>query len=146
MKQIFRRSQMKDVIGRSIGGMKMHKYGLPYRNAAGHIFPMDQDAVDLMLIAIENHPELHVVTHLNKTRDYQILNRYESEDARVHYLYTGNPDPEIVFTNEFRIDDWTEKELEAGQRWLNEVSKREYTPLEIAAVNFAVHVKIKLGD
>jgi hypothetical protein len=127
---------MKDVIGRWVGGMSMYKYGLPYRNAGGFIFADDDDLVDSMLAAVERHPELHVVTYL---KGGWVLNRYESENANVYYLYFGNADPEIEFSTEYRLDDWTQEELEKCEKWLEEFRNRKTTVEEVAAVNFALN-------
>jgi hypothetical protein len=51
---------MKDVIGRHVPDPKLHLYGLPYRYAGGFIFPYDEDSVELMLLAVEKFPEIHV--------------------------------------------------------------------------------------
>jgi hypothetical protein len=121
----------------------MYKYELPYRNAAGHIFPDDTDAVDLMLIAVEKHPEIHIVTHLTKDANYLILNRYESHNARVHYLMTGNADPEIQSTQEVSLEDTFEEDHEGWEKFLEEFRTAEYTPVQIAAINFAMNSMLK---
>jgi hypothetical protein len=136
MKKTYRLSQKKDVLGYRIGGLQMHQYGMPYRNAAGHIFPNDVDLLDLMFMAVETHPELHVITVL---KDGRTLNRYESENANVHYLYTGNADPEIEFTTEYRLDDWTSEEREESRKYFENFRNREFSPIEAAAVNFAIN-------
>jgi hypothetical protein len=120
----------------------MHKYGLPYRNAAGFIFPDDEDLVDLMLIAAEKYSDIHIVTQLNENEDYRMVNYFEPRNAEMFYLYTGNPDAEIEFTLEFRLDDWTHAQLEEGRRIYNELSSRPLTQLQIAAVNFSIQTKI----
>lgn len=146
MKKTYRRSQKKDILGHCIGGLKMYKYGLPYRNAWGHIFPHDTDLMDLMFIAVEKHPELHIVTRLNKAGEFKTLNRYEPVNAKVHYLYTGNADPDIEFTDEFSIDDWTQEEIDAQERFLHEFRTKELSPIQVAAVNFAINAALKTSD
>ena len=143
MKKIFRSSQMKDIIGPSVHGLRMHRYGLPFRNGAGFIFPDDEDLVDLMLIAVEKHPELHVVTWLDETKEFKMLNRFETENAHAYQLHTGNADPDIEFIDKVSIDDWTPEEIEGSQRRLERLLRREFTVVELAALNYSLHAKIK---
>lgn len=84
MKKIYRASQRKHVIGPRIGGLQMHKYGLPYDGAAGHFFPNKTDHIDLMLAAVARHPEIHVVTFF---KCGGAVNRYEPKNADVYYLF-----------------------------------------------------------
>ena len=137
---------MKDVIGHSNQGLEMHLYGLSYRNADGHFVPKDEDAVELMNLATERHPELHVLTYLDKSEDYRIVNYYEPKKSEAFYLYTGNPDPDIEFTKEFRLDDWTPEQLEEEKNYLERARHRKFTIVEIAAMNFSLNrALIKIG-
>ena len=142
MKKTFRSSQMKDVIGPRLHWRSMHLYGLPFRNAGGHIFPDDEDLVDLMLIAVEKHPELHIVTCLDENGGYMTLNRYEPENAEAYYLHSGDSDPEIEFTDEVSLHDWTDEEIEEGQRRFERARNHKFTVVEMAALNFSIQAKI----
>lgn len=135
-KKIFRRSQKKDVLGRRVSGFHMYKYGLPYQNAAGHIFPRDIDLVERMLDAVEIYSDIHVVTSF---RDGTLVNRYATGNVSSYHLYRGNADPTIEFTAEFSMDDWTAEEIAAGEKRNKEFRNRDFTPLEIAAINFGLH-------
>ena len=119
---------------------------MPYRNAGGHIFPHDVDAMDLMFLAVEKYPELHIVTCLNKTGKYMTLNRYEPTNACCYYLYTGNADPEIEFTDETSMEDWTDEEIAAREKAFKEFRESKYSPTQIAAVNFAIHAARKCEE
>lgn len=134
MKKIYRSSQFKDIMGHRIGGLLMHKYGLPYRNGAGHIFPNDPDLVEMMLDAAERHSDVHVVTEL---KNGWCVNRYEPNNADAHYLFTGNADPEIEFSKEFSNDDFSDEEIAELERQNAEFRTREFTPVELAAISFA---------
>jgi hypothetical protein len=133
---------MKDVLGYPIHGMEMHKYGLPFRNAIGFIFPEDEDLVDLMFVAVERHPELHIVTNLDASEDYRIVNIYEPKNADTFQLYTGDPDPEIGFSQEFSLDDWTAEQRAEGKRRFQELG-RELTTTQIVALNYAIHLRLQ---
>lgn len=87
MNKIYRSSQMFQFIGRPIFGLEMYKYGLPYDGAAGTFSAKNEDHVDLMLAALERHPEIHVVTYLKKGG---CVNRYEPENAYFYCLHLGN--------------------------------------------------------
>lgn len=142
MKKIYRASQKRLFLRGWIGGLSMHKYGLPYRNACGHIFPRDVDLVERMLEAAEKYPDVHVVTELNNG---WTVNRYQADNARCYYLYKGDADPELEFTNEFTLDDFTAEEIVASQKRDEEFSNRERKPVEIAAVNFAINALLNRG-
>ena len=135
---------MDHIIGPTVHGMLMHKYGLPYRNAAGHIFPDDLDLVERMLVVVEQHPELHILTHLDRAEDCRIVNYYEPKNAWVHYLCTGNSDPEIEFTREYRRDDTTPEDRARWEKFLAENRDKPYSSEEISAINFAISVNSKL--
>jgi hypothetical protein len=62
MKKIYRRSQQSQVIGRTIRGREMYKYGLPYDGATGAFSVKNSEHVDLMLAAVERHSEIHIVS------------------------------------------------------------------------------------
>ena len=141
MKKIYRRSQMKDVLPPTVHGMQMHKYGLPYRNAAGHIFPEDLDLVDMMQVVVEQHPELHIVTYLENGH---VVNYYETKDAWVYYLCAGNADPGIEFTEEYRYEDSTPEERERWQDFIAEWRDKPYSSEEISAINFAIQENSRL--
>ena len=141
MKKIYRRTQMKDVIGRTVHGTEMHIYNLPYRNAAGHIFPEDLDLVDMMLAVVEKHPELHIVTYLENGH---VVNYYETKDAWVYYLCAGNPDPEIEFNKEYRREDSTPGERAGWKKFIEAGRDKPYTPEQIMAINFAIQENSKL--
>lgn len=133
MKKIFRRSQKSKVTGRPIYGSQLHKYGLPYIGAAGTFLAEKLDLVDLMLAAVERHPELHIVTRL---LDRRIVNRYEPENASSYHLHLGNADPEIEFTREWSADDFTEEELARHDQTREEFRNTPLSTKEIAAVNW----------
>ncbi len=147
MKKIFRRSQKKDVLGRSVSGYHMHRYGLPYNGGTGGFLPKDEDGIELMLAAAEHFQDLHVVTIF---ADGSAVNRYQPEgDISAFYLYTGNPDPEIEFSSEFSIDDWTPEQIEASQRRSRERAMTPLTfgPIETAAINWSFdRMKKKLSQ
>lgn len=134
MKKIFRCSQIKDVLGRQVHGLDMHKYGLTYDGALGTFFPEeDPDRIDLMLAAAERYfPEIHVTSIL---KDGRMLNRYV-ENADLYCLYRGNTDPEIEFTTEMRKSDSTEEENEQVRLFYEANKDIPPTPAEIAAVDW----------
>lgn len=87
----------------------------------------------MMLAAVERHPEIHVVTHLN---DGHTLNRYEPENAFLYCLHLGNADPEIEFTEEWRADDYTAEQWERHFKRQEEDQNREWSTEEVAAVHW----------
>lgn len=113
----------------------MYKYGLPYDGAAGTFFAEKHDHVDLMLAAVERHPEIHVVTSL---KDGRILNRYESENADYYYLHLGDADPDLEFTKEWREDDFTKEEWDRFDKMCEDFRSTPWSAQEIAAVNWAI--------
>ena len=131
MKKIFRRSQIKDVLGRRVSGLQMHMYGLTYDGASGAFFPkQDPDRIDLMLAVAERYsPEIHIVSTL---KDGRMLNRYV-EGADLYRLYRGNTDPDIEFTTELLSSDYTEEEKESGRKMLEDFRN---DPLDEMAVNW----------
>lgn len=133
MRKRVRNSQMFRVTGRPIGGFEMYKYGLPYDGAAGTFFAKKTEHVDLMLAAVERHPEIHVVTYF---KDGSAVNRYEPKNAYTHYLHLGNADPEIEFSKEWRADDYTDEEWERYNKRKEEFLNSPWTTEDIAAVNW----------
>jgi hypothetical protein len=110
------------------------------------IFAHQEDAIDLMLLAVEKFPEIHVVTQLNERGHFRLVNYYEPTDADAYYLYRGNPDPDIEFTEEFRIDDWSAEELEAMKDLEREEAARPLSTEQIAAINFAMNALLKASS
>jgi hypothetical protein len=135
MKKIYRISQLHRIAGKQISGLRMYRYGLPYDGAVGAIYAKKKDLVDLMHLALEQHPELHIVTHFH---DGSAVNRYEEKNALAYFLHLGNADPEIEFSRQWSADDFTDEEwqrhYEQNEKFLNS----ERTPQEIAAVNWAL--------
>lgn len=123
-------------MGRRVGGLFMHRYGMPYKNAGGHIFPRDIDLVEQMLDVAERCADVHVVTYF---KDGRVANRYETENVSAYYLFTGNADPDIEFTTEFTMDDFTAEEIAASAKRDEEFRNRKFTPVEVAAINFAMN-------
>ena len=133
MNKKVRNSQMFRVTGRPIGGFEMYKYGLPYDGAAGTFFAKKIEHVDLMLAAVERHPEIHVVTYF---KDGSAVNRYEPKNAYTHYLHLGNADPEIEFSKDWCADDYTDEEWAEHYRLNEEFLNSPWTTEDIAAVQW----------
>lgn len=134
MKRKYRLSQLR-IVGKMVSGFHMHRYGLPYDGAIGAIYADKQDLVDLMHLALERHPELHVVTHFNNGT---AVNRYEEKNACAYFLHLGNADPEIEFSSHWSAADFTEEENLRHYEQNEEFLASERTPREIAAVNWAL--------
>jgi hypothetical protein len=141
MKKIFRTSQIKEVLGRRVYGLHMHKYGLPYNGASGTFFPKQEpDSIDLMLAAVDRYfPEIHVVS---KITGGNALNRYV-EGADFYDLYTGNTDPDIEFTPEILSSDYTEEEKESGRKMLEDFHNNPPDEMDVAAVNWLLQKMAK---
>ncbi len=108
MKKIYRQSQMGKVLGRSLSGRHMHKYGLKYSNPGGFFgeFFGEDASVDLMLSVIEKHSTvLHAVSFLENG---WIVNRYDPQ-GRSFLIFEGNDDPNIEFSTEFRLEDFSQE-------------------------------------
>ncbi len=133
MKKIYRISQLFQATGRMITGFDMYKYGLTYNGGAGTFLAKRIEEVDLMLAAVERHPELHIVTTLC---DGRTLNRYESKDADYYHLHLGNADPEIEFTDEWSASDYTQEQWARHQQMCEDFLKNPWTIEDIAAVNW----------
>lgn len=114
----------------------MYQYGLPYDGASGSIFAKNIEHVDLMLAALERHPELHVLTYL---KDGRAVNRFEEVNAYTYRLHLGNADPDIEFSTEWSANDFTEEEWEQHYKRNEEYLNSERTTEEIAAVNWALN-------
>lgn len=135
MKKKYRMSQLFQVVEKIVTGFHMHQYGLPYDGALGTIFAKNIDHVDLMLAALERHPELRVMTYF---KDGSAVNRFEEKNAYTYCLHLGNPDPDIEILDEWSADDFTEEEWEQHYKENEEYLNSERTPEEIAAVNWAL--------
>lgn len=138
MKKVFRISQMHCVTGRPIFGDCMYKYGLPYQGAAGTFSPNDEDSIELMLAAVDRHPELHVVTYL---KSGGVVNRMQRNNAFFYVLHLGNPDPEIEFSDEFSMNDYSPEQIKMGQEILREFNdpNRKASSQEVAAVRWMIN-------
>lgn len=135
MKKIYRKSQLHLIIGKQITGFDMHRYQLPYDGAVGSFQATNLDHVELMLLAVERYPELHVVTFF---LDGSAVNRYEPKDAFVYRLHLGNNDPTIEFTREWSADDFTKEQWRRSRQLLKEFRTQPWTAEQVAAVNWAV--------
>ncbi len=136
MEKTYRKSQMRKVLGRSVSGLDMHLYGLPYQGAAG-LFgeAFGPDSIDLMLAAVERYfPEIHVVSIL---KCGMVLNRF-SEDASFYKLYSGDTDPDIIFTSEFSLDDFSPEEIELDNRMNKELFDSQPTNAELNAIRWGL--------
>lgn len=113
----------------------MYQYGLPYDGAAGTFCPRCEEDVELMLDAVQRHPELHVVTYF---KSGHVANRFVQEDALFYLLHSGNSDPEIEFTDEWSLSDDSPEQIKMGQEILSEFRDPNGIPTasEIAAVQW----------
>lgn len=112
----------------------MYKFGLPFLCSAG-IFndKTNEGSVDMMLAAVDCYPDIiHVVSFME---DGYVYNTFV-EHAYFYKLYYGNADPEIVFTDEFSLDDFEPGAIESQQRQRDVLLSRTPTLAEKAAIQW----------
>lgn len=64
--KVYRSSQMHKILNRSVHGLEMHKFGLPYYCAAGIFSETNYEgSVDLMLAAVDCYSDVvHPVSYM----------------------------------------------------------------------------------
>lgn len=137
----YRMSQIGKILGPSVKGLEMYKFGLPYQSASGTFNDArSEGSVDLMLAAAEVYKEfIHPVSFMC---DGTLVNRYV-ENAWFYQLRYGNADPEIVFTPEYSLADYDAKEIEEYNRYCLEITNQVPTLAEQKAIDWMLNKSYK---